>query len=385
MITIFVLVSQSSSRFVLVRRSEAQKSMSSSNVRASPKSSRGGNNRERAYALPALVVLLVVAAVVAISLGPVRIPFLDTCRILLHGIGIDVGQAVPQRFTLVVDDIRLPRVLLAMVAGSGLAMVGAVMQALFRNPLADPGITGVSSGGAVGAVLVLVTGADVIGRWTLPAAAFCGSLFALVTVQVIATLRRDRSPMTVLLAGTALTAFLGAVVGAVISNAPDSQTVRSAVFWLQGDLSAAGWPDLESAATPALAGCAVMLLCARELNVMLLGDEQSHSVGLDAVRMRRFLLLVSAVVTGAIVSVTGIIGFVGLVVPHIVRLVLSSDHRLLLPASGLFGAVFLTLADLVARILFSPVSLQTGVVTALLGAPILLLLVLRPQGQEAGR
>lgn len=333
----------------------------------------------RVSALPVLAVLLVVAAVVAISLGPVRIPFLDTCRILLNGIGVHAD--VPERFASVVNDIRLPRVLLAMVAGAGLAVVGAMMQALFRNPLADPGITGVSSGGAVGAVLVLVTGADAFGRWTLPAAAFCGSLVALVVVQTIATVRKDRSPVTVLLAGTALTAILGAVVGAIISNAPDAQTVRSAVFWLQGDLSAAGWSDLALSAGPALVGCVVILLCARELNVMLLGDEQSRSVGLDAVRTRRFLLLVAAVVTGAIVSVTGIIGFVGLVVPHIVRLAVSSDHRLLLPASALFGALFLTVADLVARLLFSPVSLQTGVVTALLGAPILLLLVLRHQGQ----
>jgi iron complex transport system permease protein len=358
--------------------------MSGGNVRVSRLSGLGVRKWGRLYSLPVLVLLLAVAMVTAISLGPVHIPFLDTCRILLHGMGMDAG-AVPERFTLVVDDIRLPRVLLAMVAGSGLAMVGAVMQALFRNPLADPGITGVSSGGAVGAVLVLVTGLDTIGRWTLPASAFCGALVALAVVQAIATLRRDRSPMTVLLAGTALTAFLGAVVGAIISNAPDAQTVRGAVFWLQGDLSAASWSDLELAAAPALSGGVVILLCARELNVMLLGDEHARSIGLDAVRTRRFLLLVAAAVTGAIVSVTGIIGFVGLVVPHIVRLAVSSDHRLLLPASALFGAMFLTLADLVARILFSPISLQTGVVTALLGAPILLLLVLRPQRQEAGR
>lgn len=337
-----------------------------------------------AYAIPVLAVLLVATMVVAISLGPVQIPFLDTCRILLNDIGIDVGPP-SDRFTLVVNDVRLPRVLLAMLAGSGLAVVGAAMQALFRNPLADPGITGVSSGGAVGAVVVLVTGVDVLGSWTLPTAAFCGSVLALAAVQAIAMFRGDRSPTTLLLAGMALTAFLGAVVGAVISNAPDSQTVRSAVFWLQGDLAEANWSDLRLVVAPVLAGSALVLLCARELNVMLLGDEQARSTGLDVVRTRRFLLVVAAVVTGAIVSVTGIIGFVGLVVPHIVRIVVTSDHRILLPASALFGAAFLTISDLIARLLFSPVALQTGVVTALLGAPIFLALILRPQRQGVRR
>jgi iron complex transport system permease protein len=359
---------------------------SSNGVRAarSPSAAPQWPRGRAAFALPVLVVLLVASMVTAISLGPVQVPFLDTCRILLHHIGLHAGT-VPDRFTLVVNDIRLPRVLLSMLAGSGLAVVGAAMQALFRNPLADPGITGVSSGGAVGAVLVLVTGVDVLGAWTLPAAAFCGSMAALLTVQAIALFRGDRSPTTVLLAGMALTAFLGALVGAVISNAPDSQTVRSAVFWLQGDLSAADWSDLRLVSLPVLAGLALILLSARELNVMLLGEEQARSTGLDVVRTRRLLLLVTAVVTGAIVSVTGIIGFVGLIVPHIVRLVVGGDHRLLLPASALFGAAFLSVADLLARLLFSPVSLQTGVVTALLGAPVFLLLILSPRGAEAGR
>jgi iron complex transport system permease protein len=328
-------------------------------------------------ALPVLAGLLVIAMVVAISLGPVRIPFADTCRILLGHLGIHAGN-VPDRFTLVVNDVRLPRVLLAMLAGAGLGVVGAVMQALFRNPLADAGVTGVSSGGAVGAVLVLVTGWDTFGEWTLPVAAFGGSLIALLVVQMVAFMRKDRSPATLLLVGMALTALLGAVVGAIISNAADSQTVRSAVFWLQGDLDAADWSDLRLIAVPVLIATAVIMLFPRELNIMLLGDDQARATGLDVVRVRRLLLVVTAVLTGAIVSVTGVIGFVGLVVPHIVRLLVTSDHRVLLPASALFGAIFLTVADLIARMLFSPVTLQTGVVTALLGAPMFLVLVLRP-------
>jgi iron complex transport system permease protein len=227
-------------------------------------------------------------------------------------------------------------------------------------------------------VLVLVTGWDTFGEWTLPVAAFGGSLIALLVVQMVAFMRKDRSPATLLLVGMALTALLGAVVGAIISNAADSQTVRSAVFWLQGDLDAADWSDLRLIAVPVLIATAVIMLFPRELNIMLLGDDQARATGLDVVRVRRLLLVVTAVLTGAIVSVTGVIGFVGLVVPHIVRLLVTSDHRVLLPASALFGAIFLTVADLIARMLFSPVTLQTGVVTALLGAPMFLVLVLRP-------
>ncbi|HEY0248770.1 MAG TPA: iron ABC transporter permease [Gryllotalpicola sp.] len=323
-----------------------------------------------------LGLVLIVVALVAICLGPVLIPFSDTCRIVLGFFGVHSGEA-SSSFALVVRDIRLPRVLLAVLAGGGLGVAGAVMQAFFRNPLADPGVTGVSSGAAVGAVAVLASGVDVLGPWTLPAAAFAGALLVMGLVQGIGLVARDRTPVTLLLVGVALNAFFGAAVGALVSNASDSQTVRGAVFWLQGDLNTASWAQVKLVLVPVLVCSTAALLVTRELNALLLGDEQAQSIGVNVSLLRGGLLILTAVLVGSIVSVTGVIGFVGLVVPHVVRLVLGADHRLLIPAAALLGASFLTAADTVARVVVEPVSWQTGVVTALAGSPVFLVLVLR--------
>ncbi|WP_344286765.1 iron ABC transporter permease [Streptomyces synnematoformans] len=324
----------------------------------------------------ALAAVTVLAVVVATSLGPVTVPFGDTVSVLLGHLGLPAGE-VETRHVLVIDDIRLPRVTTALLAGAGLAVAGVVLQALFRNPLADPGITGVSSGGAVGAVLVLATGATAAGTWVLPAAAFAGALAAVCLLQLAAALRRDHSPATLILVGIALNALLGAVVSAVVANAPDTDTVLSLTFWLQGDLDGASWNGVRILVLPVLVALAVAVAFARDLNVLLLGEAQARSTGLDVVRVRRFLLVCASLLTGVCVCVTGVIGFVGLVVPHAVRLALGPDHRLLLPAAALAGGTFLVLADLGARMLFAPVTLQTGVVTAFLGAPAFLFLVLR--------
>lgn len=326
--------------------------------------------------LSALVVLLLAVMLVSLCLGPVTIPLTETARIALSLFGMhDTG--VPVSDLLVVRDIRLPRILLASLAGAGLAVAGAMMQAFFRNPLADPGVTGVSSGAAVGAVAVLASGVSVIGAWTLPAAAFVGALMAMALIQLIGTIARDRTPVTLLLIGVALSAFSGAVVGAIISNASDSQTVKGAVFWLQGDLNAASWEQVRLIVGPALICIVISMAMTRELNALLLGDDQAQSTGVPVGRVRTGLLVLTAVLVGSIVSVTGVIGFVGLVVPHAVRLVGGADHRWLLPASALLGASFLTAADTVARVVVEPAHWQTGVVCALAGSPVFLLLVLR--------
>lgn len=318
----------------------------------------------------------VVSVVLAVSLGPITVPFGDTVSILAAKLGLPTGT-VPERYALVVDDIRLPRVLTGGLAGAGLATAGAVLQALYRNPLADPGITGASSGAAVGAVLVLATGATAVGWWVLPGAAFAGALVAVCALQAVVLLRRDHSASTLILTGIALNAFFGAVVSAVVANAPHADSVLGITFWLQGDLNAADWTGVRLLFLPVLLGVAAACVFARDLNVLLLGDAQARSSGLDTVRVRRALLVLASLLTAVCVCVTGVIGFVGLVVPHAVRLVLGPDHRLLLPASALAGGAFLVLADLGARMLFSPVVLQTGVVTAFLGAPGFLWLVLR--------
>ncbi|WP_422647511.1 FecCD family ABC transporter permease [Actinoalloteichus caeruleus] len=334
-----------------------------------------------AIVLTGLTALLLVVVVAAVSLGPIPVPPRDTVLVLLHRLGVVASAG---QYELVVETIRLPRVLVALVVGAALAVAGTVMQALFRNPLADPGVTGVSSGAATASVLVLATGATVLGRWVLPAAAFVGALAALVVVHLVAAARRDRSASTLLLIGIALNALLGAVISAVLANVPDDRDVRGIVFWLNGDLVARTWEHVALALPPVCVGVVGVLLLSRDLNMLLLGESAARSSGVDVLRTRRLLLTLAALITGSAVAVAGAIGFVGLVVPHVIRLVVGPDHRLLLPAAALFGGSFLVLADLGARMLLSPVVLQTGTLTALIGAPVFLLLVLR-RGRRGAR
>ena len=349
--------------------------MSSSSVLAAPVAPTAKQQRSphRHLMLPMLGGATLLAFVVALGVGPVVIGPGDTIVALWRAAfgGADVANA------LVITEVRLPRAILAVLGGAGLAIAGAAMQAYFRNPLADPGVTGVASGAAVGAVTVLVLGFSALGPWTIPVAAFAGALGVLVLIQAVSLLSHDRGITTVLLLGVAVNAFCGALTGAIIANADDSQSVRGAMFWLQGDLTAASWRDIGLASLPVVAGITVLLFMSRELNALLLGDETAGSIGVDVGRVRLVILVVASAVVGSVVAVTGVIGFVGLVAPHIVRMLLGGDHRLLLPGSALLGALFLLAADTVARLAPAGTSWQTGIVTALVGSPLFFWLVLR--------
>jgi iron complex transport system permease protein len=327
-----------------------------------------------------LLLLLLVTVLVGTSLGPsdtgparTAVILLDPIRPMLDALGLSPPH-VGAGPTSLVWSIRLPRVMLALVVGAGLGAAGLVMQAVFRNPLADPGVTGVSSGAAVVAVLLIVSG--LATPVTLPLGAFLGALVAVMAVQVIAGLRGGGGA-TLLLVGIALNALLGAVISAAIANAPASDDAQAAMFWLNGDLTGATWRDVAIAAVPGILGIAALALAAGELNLFLLGDDQAAATGMRTARTRQILLAIAAVVIAAGVCVTGVISFVGLVVPHLARLLLGPDHRVLLPVSTLTGGIFLVLADVLARNVLEPVILQTGTVTALVGAPVLLLLVCR--------
>lgn len=316
-------------------------------------------------AAAALTVILV-----ALALGPITVPLAT----LVHGFTGTAGDDATWR---VVTDIRAPRVLVAFVAGAGLALSGAVMQTLFANPLAEPGMTGVSAGAALAAVIVIATGIGADNRITLPAFAFGGALLAVVVVQAVAHALPGFAPATLLLVGVALNALFGALVAAIIANAPHTETLRSATFWLNGDLVGRSMTDLALVAPPVLAAGAVMLTQGRSLDLLVLGDDVAETSGVATARTRRLLLFVTALATAATVAVTGVIAFVGLVAPHLVRLILGAGHRVLLPASALVGGTLLVCADTVARLVFHPVTLQTGTIMAFFGAPALLALVLR--------
>lgn len=345
-------------------------------------SAAGRAHRIARRTLIALVTIAVVVLTIIISssLGPVRTPPSAVVAAALDLIGWPAAWPAPDAdptHTALISTVRLPRALLAALTGAALACAGAVMQAVFRNPLAEPGITGVSSGAAAAAVLLLITGVAATSPWTLPLGAFLGALAAVTVVQVVAGVARPGSAATLLLVGVALNALLGAIIAAAIANAPDSADVQQAIFWLNGDLTATLWSDVGLAVLPVLLGVPVLMCFARELNLMVLSEETAAATGVSTTAVRQVVLALAALVTAATVAVTGVISFVGLVVPHLVRLVLGPDHRSLLPVSIAVGAVFLSVADMVARNLLSPVILQTGVVTALVGAPVLLILVLK--------
>lgn len=336
-------------------------------------------------AVPATILL-------AISIGPAGTGFSNGIVALLTPLINTLSDDLPALNHLLPElspatqslvwSIRLPRVLLAGLVGASLAVAGATMQAVFRNPLAEPGVTGVSSGAAVVAVILIVTGVAAKAPWVLSAGAFVGALLAVIFVQTVAGLNGG-SGATLLLVGIALNAFLGAVIAATIANAPHSDDAQQAMFWLNGDLTAANWQDIVLAVGPITVGTVILMMLIPELNLLLLGEEQAAATGMRTVWIRQLLLALAALVTAAGVAVTGVISFVGLVVPHLIRLVIGPDHRSLLPISMCLGAVFLILADLVARSLFSPVALQTGTVTAFLGAPALLALILRQGGRQS--
>jgi len=324
----------------------------------------------RAGVLLALAALLAALALGAASSGAMDIPIARLPALLL-GPGTDEDALWRE----VLLQVRLPRVALAILVGAGLAISGAAMQALFRNPLAEPGLIGVSAGGALGAV-----GAIVLGAASLPAvgsAAFAGSLAATLLAWRLGG--RGTGVAGVLLAGIAINALCGAVIGVFTWHANDAQ-LRSLTFWSLGSLAAANW-TLVAALAP-WAGLLSLLLLRdwRAMNALLLGEREAQHLGFALVALRRRLIVNVALLVGPLVAVTGTIGFVGLVVPHLVRLTLGADHRALLPASLLAGAIALLLSDWLARIVAIPSELPIGIVTSLVGGPFLLWLLARRQG-----
>jgi iron complex transport system permease protein len=328
--------------------------------------------------LPALGALLLALGVAAACIGVAGVAPADALAAIAARLGVGASPLGAVGDAIVVD-LRLPRILAAAAVGAGLAIVGAVMQALVRNPLADPYLLGVSSGASVGAVLVLVTGLGAglgaLGGAALPAAAFAGALLALVATLGLAGAAGGATPTRTVLAGVVVASAASAVVSLVIFWRADGDAFREILAWLLGSLAASTW----SSATIALVGAALalpLLASGRMLDALALGDSAAGALGVDVRRTRWALLVACALVTGVLVSVSGAIGFVGLVVPHAVRLVVGASHALLLPASGLAGAIVLLVADTVARAAFDPRELPVGIVTALIGAPVFAALML---------
>lgn len=318
--------------------------------------------------LIALCIALLLGSLFAASWGAVNIPLSDALRVLISG-ATDDTQRIWRDVLL---EIRLPRVLFAIVAGAGLAIAGAAMQALFRNPLVEPGLIGISAGGALGAVAAMVLTAG--GLMVTAPAAFIGSLAA--TTAAYAVGRHIAGVAGILLAGIAINTIASSAIGVLIYVASDAQ-LRNLTFWNLGSLTGASWPMLAVLA-PWTALCSIWLLRQwRVLNALLLGEREAHHIGFDMIRVRRGLVIATALIVGPLVAATGGIAFVGLIVPHLVRRLTGPDHRWLLPGSLLLGALVLTMADWAARVLVAPAELPIGLVTGLIGGPFFLWLLIR--------
>lgn len=332
--------------------------------------------------LAALSLLLLLAFWLALALGPVSLPLLDTVQALWQLSGLPTANHDIAQAELIVGQIRLPRALLGLCVGAVLALSGVAMQGLFRNPLADPGLIGVSSGAALGAAVAIVGGAAFGGMpaWLAPyllsLCAFAGGLGVTALVYRLGRRNGQTSVATMLLAGIALTALAGAAIG-LFTYLADDATLRTLTFWNLGSLNGASyarlWPLLLVTAAVAL----WLPRRARALNALLLGESEARHLGFAVERLKRELVFCTALGVGAAVAAAGMIGFIGLVVPHLMRLLVGPDHRLLLPASALAGASLLLLADLLARLLLAPAELPIGIVTALIGAPFFIYLLLR--------
>ncbi|WP_199537376.1 FecCD family ABC transporter permease [Spongiactinospora gelatinilytica] len=324
-----------------------------------------------------LGAVLLVSLVVAVGLGPVSIPAGDVARMLGHRLApwlVSEAPAGPQ--SVIVLDIRFPRVLLGAVVGAGLAAVGAVLQGVLRNPLADPYIIGASSGASLGAVLVILAGVSPFGPLSLPLSAFAGAMAAFGFVLGISRRGGQLAPTRLILAGVAVAALTEAVTSYIVLTTPDKE-VRTALFWTLGGLSGTQWRDVGVPAVIVLSATAWFVTRATLLNALVLGDEGATGLGVEVDRLRLRLITASALVIGTVVAVSGGIGFVALMVPHAVRLAARADNRHLVPLSALTGALLLVWVDVGARMLNQPDEIPIGVITAVLGSPFFLFLLIR--------
>ncbi|MDO9527300.1 MAG: iron ABC transporter permease, partial [Gemmobacter sp.] len=339
----------------------------------------GDRSARAAVTFRGLLVLMLVVSLLSVGTGAAGVSLGQALSDLTS------GQGLSMRDRVILVDIRLPRLAMGLAIGAALAVSGALMQGLFRNPLADPGIVGVGAGAGLGAVVAIVLGGvlplglGVLGSQLVPFAAFLGGWITTLLLYRVATRGGQTSVATMLLAGIALGALAGALTGVMVYLADDTQ-LRDLTFWGMGSLAGASWPKLGAALPLILPTLLLSPLLARGLNALALGEAQAGHLGVRVQRVKRLAILGVAAASGAAVAVAGGIGFIGIVVPHVLRLTTGPDHRYLLPNAALLGASLLVGADMIARTVVSPSELPIGIVTACLGAPVFLWILLQRRG-----
>lgn len=332
---------------------------------------------------PILVAFLLLSATLSVCIGAVQISFKELLSILAYQLHLSDGVAFSKQQQSVLLSIRLPRVVLGMLVGATLALSGAAMQGLFRNPLAEPSLIGISSGASLFAVLTIVLQAryfpvlgELFGYHALAIAAFIGACTTTFMVYRVAVRQGKADITTLLLVGLAINALAGSFTGLLTYMSTDAQ-LRDITFWSLGSLGGASWKTVGAILPFVLIAFISLPLMSKSLNALALGESQASHMGINVQRLKVVLVIASTIGVGACVAVSGMIGFVGLVVPHILRMAFTADHRLILPAAGLLGASVLLLADLLARTIVVPSELPIGIITALVGTPIFIVIIMR--------
>jgi iron complex transport system permease protein len=340
------------------------------------------NNKIAAYVIAGSFLIL--SILLGISIGTVSVPIITIIQIILSKLfGLFPLDQIEPMFSSIVLNIRLPRVILAGLVGASLAIAGAAFQGLLRNPLADPYTLGVSSGASVGAVVTLFFNLSIpmIGSFTLP---LLSILFSWVTIFLVLAFARkiERSMRveTIILTGIIFSSFLGAIISLMIALTGDE--LRQIIGWLLGSVSMRGWEYIKIILPFFVLGSVILMFNTKELNAMSFGEERARHLGVNVQKRKLMILTAGSILTGAAVAVSGTIGFVGLVIPHLSRLLWGPDHRHLLPLSIITGSGFLILADLISRTIISPTELPIGVITALIGAPVFALILLQRKRME---
>ncbi|MFF4102181.1 FecCD family ABC transporter permease [Streptomyces sp. NPDC001903] len=339
-------------------------------------------SRTGALLIAGLVVLLAGLALVSAGVGAYGIPVGDVLGSAAHRLGLG-GAPLDRVGESVLWNVRLPRVVLALLVGASLGCAGALMQGVFGNPLAEPGVIGISAGAAVGAVAAIGLGLGFLGNWTITACAFVAGLVTVGSVYLLSRNGGRTEVVTLILTGIAVNAFAGALIGLFVFFA-DSGQVNQITFWQLGSLAQATWPKVLAVLPCALAGLLIAPFHARKLDLLSLGERPARHLGVDVERLRLALILVVALLTAAAVAVAGVITFVGLLVPHLLRMANGPGHRFLVPGSALAGAVVLLAGDLAARTIARPAELPLGVLTALIGSPFFFWLLRRTRRKQGG-
>ncbi|MCQ2285468.1 MAG: iron ABC transporter permease [Bacteroidales bacterium] len=326
------------------------------------------------FLIPVLLIVLLSAMFIAVSLGPVNISFSDCVQMILYGLGLNSETSISSTDLLIFWQLRLPRVIMAVLSGAALAVAGTVFQSVFRNPICDPYVLGISSGASLGAALAFVFGWEMF--WlgvTIPA--LCTALCTLILMLGLTYSRKVNSNYSLLLVGVAVNFFISAIITLLMVQKQES--MQKILYWTMGSLATSGWNEVLMVFLFSVVGMGILLYYSKDLNLLQMGETTARSLGVNVRWVTRFTLVVASVITAVVVSVCGVIGFVGLVVPHMARLLVGANQRKVLVCSVFCGAVFLLIADTLARTIVLPSELPVGSITALVGGPFFVFLLLK--------